>query len=99
MFPFTPAAFAAWVRLAQAGAAVQMAAGEVILRRTMMMAGGAMTAQEAAGMVMEKQSAMALSAERAISAAVRGADPVAVATAALGPYRSRAAANARRLRR
>ncbi len=78
---------------------VTLSATEVIWRRSAMLARGAMTASEAIGMVMEKHTAFAASAERAAIAAAKGGDAVKVATAALQPYRKTTAANARRLRK
>ena len=76
-----------------------MAAGEVILRRSMRMSQGAMTAPEAVGMVMEKATAFAAATERAAVAAATGADPARIATAALKPIRAKTRSNVRKLRR
>jgi hypothetical protein len=92
-------AWEAWMRLATAQTRMTMAAGEVIWRRTSMMALGAMSAPEMARMVMEKPAAFTEAAGRAAMAAARGADATAVASAALKPIGARAKANARRLRR
>ena len=75
------------------------AAAEVMMRRTLMVSRGAMTAPEAVGMTLEKASAFTLAAEKAAVAAAGGADPLKVASAALRPIRSRTRSNARRLRR
>ena len=82
----------AWTRLA-------MAAGEVIVRRSLLMAQGAMTAAEATRMVAEKHAAFADSAERAGRAMAGGATAAGIAEAALTPYGRRARANAKRLGR
>ena len=65
---------------------MSMSAGEVIMRRIMRMASGAMTPPEAVGMVMEKATAFAAATERAAVAAARGGDAAKIATAALRPY-------------
>lgn len=92
-------AMQAWTRLATAYTRMSMSAGEVIARRTMMMAQGAMSGPEAARMVLEKPTAFAAAAERAARSAARGATPVAVAEAALKPIGARTRANAKRLRK
>lgn len=89
----------AWARFALAFAQMSMAASEVILRRTMKMAQGAMTAGEAVGMVMEKPTAFAAATERAAVAAASGGDAVRIASAALRPIRAKTHSNVRKLRR
>lgn len=89
----------AWMRYAVAHSQMNMAAAEVIFRRSLRMAQGAMTAPEAVGMVLEKASAFASATEKAAVAAARGSDPAAIASAALRPIRARARSNARKLRR
>jgi hypothetical protein len=89
----------AWSSFGMAYAQMLMSANEVMLRRTHQMATGAMSGPEAIGMVMEKMTAMAMSAEKAAVAAAKGANPLAIATAALRPYGSKTKANARRLRK
>jgi hypothetical protein len=88
-----------WMRLARAYQQMSMAAGEVILRRSMRMSRGAMSAPEAVGMVMEKATAFAAATERAAVAAATGADPARIAAAALRPIRAKARSNVRKLRR
>lgn len=92
-------ALGAWSRVAMALARLNLSAGEVIARRSAMMMTGAMSAPEATKMVLEKPAAFAASAGRAMAAAARGADAARVTEAALRPYNTKAAANARRLRR
>jgi hypothetical protein len=92
-------AMRAWSDYGVAYSRMLIAANEVILRRTHQMATGAMTGPEATGMVMEKMTAMAVSAEKAAVAAAKGANPLAIATAALRPYGAKTTANARRLRK
>lgn len=92
-------ALEAWGRVAGAYARLTVASAEVIARRSAMMAQGAMSAPEAAQMMMEKPAAFATSAQRAVVAAARGGDAAAITAAALRPLKSKAAANARRLRR
>lgn len=87
-----------WSRLASGLLRLNLSAGEVIARRTVLMMTGALSTTEAATMLVEKPRAVLVSAERAIRAAARGGSPAAVAEAALRPYKVRAAANARRLR-
>ena len=89
----------AWFDFAVAYQEMSMAAGEVILRRSWRIARGSMTGPEAAGMVMEKVSTLATAAERAVIATARGANPLAIATAALQPIRTKTRSNARKLRR
>lgn len=95
--PFS--AFAAWSEFAAAYAQMNLAAGEIILRRTQRMASGSMTMPEAMAMVMEKSAAFASAAERASVAAVGGGDAIKIATAALGPYGVKTRSNVRKLRR
>jgi hypothetical protein len=87
------------MKLAVAYQAMTIAAGEVILRRTMQMASGTMSPPDAMGMVLEKATVFAAAAERATVAAASGGDPVRVATAALRPYGVKTKANVRKLRR
>ena len=56
----------AWSRVASAIARLTISSAEVIARRGAMMAQGAMSAPEAAQMMMEKPAAFATSAQRAI---------------------------------
>jgi len=76
-----------------------VSAGEVITRRSLRISQGVMTNAEAVAMVMEKATAFTLASERAAVAAARGADPAAIASAALRPIRARTRANVRSLRR
>jgi len=89
----------AWMRYTIAYSQMSAAAAEVIMRRTIMMSQGAMSAPEAVGMVMEKASAFTVAAEKAAVATARGSDPLKVASAALRPIRSKTRANVRKLRR
>ena len=95
----TVKAMQSWARLNTSYAKMSMSAGEVILRRSIMMAQGAMSAPEATKMLLEKPAAFAVAAEKAITAAARGAHPTSVAEAALRPIGARTRANARRLRK
>ncbi len=88
-----------WIQLAIHYTQMNMAAAEVIARRTAQMSQGAMTAPEAVGMVLEKATAFAAAGEGAAVALARGADPVSVASAALRPIRAKTRSNAKRLRR
>jgi hypothetical protein len=100
--PRTPspfAAMAAWGRFAAACTRMNLAAGEIILRRTHQMATGTMTPPEAVAMVMEKSTAFAQSAEKAALAAARGGDAARIATAALSPYGAKTRSNVRKLRK
>ena len=85
-------------KFAVAYSQMSLAAGEVILRRTMKMAQGGMTAGEAVGMVMEKATAFAAATEGAAMAAVTGRDAVGIASAALRPIRAKTRSNVRKLR-
>jgi hypothetical protein len=89
----------AWMKFATHYAQMQLAACEVIARRTMMMSQGTMSGPEAMGMVLEKATAFAAAGEKAATAAARGGDAVKIATAALHPIRVKTRSNARRLRR
>jgi hypothetical protein len=89
----------AWYDFVVAYHEMSLAAGEVILRRSLRMVQGSMTGPEAAGMVMEKVSTLATAAERAAIATARGANPLSIATAALQPIHSKTRSNVRKLRR
>ncbi len=88
-----------WIKYAVAYSQMSMAAGEVIVRRSMRISQGAMTGPEAIGMVMEKATAFATATERAAVAAATGADPAKIATAALLPIRAKTRSNVRKYRR
>jgi hypothetical protein len=87
------------MRYATAYQTMATAAGEVFFRRTLMMASGSMSAPAALSMVAEKATTFAEAAGEATAALVKGQDLLRVATAALGPYGTRTAANLRELRR
>ncbi|HRO11504.1 antifreeze protein [Amaricoccus sp.] len=89
----------AWIKYALAYQEMSMAAGEVIMRRSMRMSQGKMTGPEAVGMVMEKATAFAAASERAAVAAATGANPARIASAALKPIRTKTRSNARKYRR
>lgn len=101
MFEFQKnlATFGSLSRLAFAYTEMTMAAGEVIFRRSLQMSQGTMTPADAMGMVMEKATAFAASAENATVAAAKGGDPIGIATAALQPYGLKTSSNVRKLRR
>jgi hypothetical protein len=88
----------AWMRFATHYSQMNMAAFEVIMRRTILMSQGAMSAPEAVGMVLEKATAFVAAGEKAAMAAARGGDATKIAAAALRPIRAKTRANARRLR-
>ena len=88
-----------WMKFAIAYSQMSMAAGEVIMRRSMRMSQGAMTGPEAVGMVMEKATAFAAATERAAVAAATGGDAARIASAALRPIRAKTRSNVRKLRR
>ncbi len=88
-----------WMKYAIAYSQMSMAAGEVIMRRSLRMSQGAMTAPEALGMVMEKATAFTAAAERAAVAAASGGDAAKIAHAALKPIRAKTRSNARKYRR
>ncbi|MBA3324960.1 MAG: hypothetical protein H0T41_06750 [Rhodobacteraceae bacterium] len=92
-------AMRAWMDYATACSRMTLAANEVILRRVHRMATGAMTGPEATAMVMEKATAMAVSAERAAVAAARGSDALTIAASALRPYGTKTRSNVRKLRK
>ena len=89
---------AAWMKVASSYNEMTLSAGEVIARRTMMMASGTMTVPDAMGMVMEKVTIFATATERAAMAVASGADPVRITAAALKPYSTKTQANVRMLR-
>lgn len=78
---------------------MSVAAGEVIMLRCIRMSQGTMSPAEAMGMVMEKATAFAASAEKAAIAAAGGGDVLGIATAALAPYGVKTKSNVRKLRR
>ena len=88
----------AWMKIATSYNMMMLSAGEVIARRTMMMASGAMTGPEAMGMMMEKATIFATASERASVAAAGGGDPAQITAAALKPYSAKTRANVRKLR-
>lgn len=87
------------VQFATAYQTMSIAAGEVFFRRSLMLATGSAGAPDVVGMVVEKTATFADAAGEAMAALMNGKDAVAVATAALGPYGTRTAANVRELRR
>ena len=98
--PLGPLNYAnSWMKYGFAYAQMSLAAGEVILHRSIRMSQGAMTAPEAVGMVLEKATAFVTATERAAVAAATGADPVKIATAALLPISAKTRSNARKYRR
>lgn len=86
------------MRFATAYQTMAIEAGEVFLRRSLLLANGSIGAPGAMGMVVEKATAFAEATGDATTALVKGADPIGVATAALEPYGARTAANVRELR-
>lgn len=95
---FSASATNSWMKFVVHYTQMNMAAAEVIARRTMKMAQGGMGAAEAVGMVAEKATTMAIAGEKAAVAVARGADPLSIASAALRPYRTKTRSNVRRLR-
>ncbi len=88
-----------WMDLWTAQAEMNMAAAEVIARRSLLAATGALTASEAARMVLEKPAAFASGFEAMAQAILVGASPETALRKAAAPVSTRARANARRLRR
>ena len=86
------------MQLAAAYQSMAIAAGEIVFRRSMMMAGGSFGVTDAVDVVVEKATTFAEAAGDATTALVTGEDPVGVATAALEPYAERTADNLRELR-
>jgi hypothetical protein len=89
----------AWIKYTIAYQKMSLAAGEVIVRRSMRMSQGKMTGPEVLGMVMEKATAFVAATERAAVAAATGADPARIATAALRPIGVKTRSNVRKYRR
>jgi hypothetical protein len=75
-----------------------IAVEEVFFRRSLMMASGSTSANDAVRMVAEKATTFAQAAGEATTALVSSEDPVGVLTAALKLYGTRTAANVRELR-
>jgi hypothetical protein len=97
--PFNQLNFAnSWIKYAIAYQQMSMAAGEVIVHRSMRMSQGKMTGPEVMGMVMEKATAFATATERAAVAAATGGDAAKIATAALKPFRTKTRSNVRKYR-
>ncbi|SFU57513.1 hypothetical protein [Halomonas korlensis] len=90
---------AAWMKIAASYNEMTLSAGEVIARRTMIMASGAMSAPDAMGILMEKVTIFATATEQASVAAASGADPARITAAALKPYSTQTESNLRQLRR
>lgn len=88
-----------WTDFADAYMRMNMAAIEIIVRRTQRMATGAMTPAEALAMVLEKPTVFAAATERATVAAARGGDALTIASAALKPYGAKTKSNIRELRK
>lgn len=98
-FAAMTAATLAWQRAALAQTRMMMQANEVIWRRSIQMALGTMTAQEATRMVLEKPAAFMAAMERAATAAAGSRGHAEATLAALRPIGARTGANVRRLRR
>ncbi|EWH00782.1 hypothetical protein Q427_17635 [Halomonas sp. BC04] len=89
----------AWMKIASSYNTMVLSSSEVIARRTMMMASGAMSGADAMSMMMEKGTIFAASTERAAVAMASGADPAKITAAALKPYSTKTKSNVRKLRR
>ena len=89
----------AWWDMLMAGQRMWMSAGEVIWRRSMLMATGALTPTEATRMVTEKASAFATGTMAAGSAVMRNRPAAEIVAAGMRPVARAAAANTGRLRR
>ncbi|MGR4069809.1 hypothetical protein [Billgrantia sp. C5P2] len=88
----------AWMKIASSYHQMLISSGEVIARRTMMMASGTMSVPDAMSMMMEKATIYATATERAAVAMASGADPAKIAAAALKPYSTKTHSNVRKLR-
>ncbi|PAU76081.1 hypothetical protein CK498_14350 [Halomonas salipaludis] len=88
----------AWMKIASSYNQMMLSAGEVIVRRTMMMASGTMSVPDAMSMMMEKDTIYATASERAAVAMASGADPARITAAALKPYSTKTHSNVRKLR-
>jgi hypothetical protein len=88
----------ALTQLATAYQTMATFAGEVFLRRSLMMASGSMSVLDTVNIMVEKLATSGESAGEATAAAVKGQDPVSIASAALGPYGRQTEANVRELR-
>ncbi|WP_116132176.1 antifreeze protein [Tropicimonas sp. IMCC34043] len=93
------AASQGWFKAALSYQRMMIAANEVILRRTLQMATGTMSAAEATRMLAEKPEAFAKGVQQAGLAALRGQSGPRIAAAAINPVRRKAQSNAARLRR
>ncbi|UYG04386.1 hypothetical protein OCT51_03240 [Halomonas sp. LR3S48] len=88
----------AWMKIASSYNQMLISSGEVIARRTMMMASGTMSVPDAMSMMMEKATIYATATERAAVAMASGADPAKITAAALKPYSTKTHSNVRKLR-
>ena len=87
------------MQFATAYQTMAISAGEVFFRRSLMIASGSMSPPDAVDMVVEKAITFGEAAGEATAAAMKGEDPLGVASAALEPYGTRTEANVRELRR
>ncbi|MGR2738142.1 hypothetical protein ACUY1T_06780 [Billgrantia sp. Q4P2] len=88
----------AWMKIASSYNQMLISSGEVIARRSMMMASGTMSVPDAMSMMMEKATIYATATERAAVAMASGADPAKITAAALKPYSTKTHSNVRKLR-
>ena len=93
-------AASAWMKFAFSYSQMSMAAGEVIMRRSLLMSPRRDDRRpRRSGWCMEKATAFAAATEGAAIAAATGADPARIASAALKPIRAKTRSNVRKYRR
>jgi hypothetical protein len=88
----------AWHGIALDMTKIGIAANEVMWRRSLMTAFGALSLGEAREMILEKPLALAGALGGAMAVAASGGTPAAMTAAAIDPYQTRTESNARRLR-
>ncbi len=87
-----------WLHLVVSCSQMNVAAAEVIARRTVRLLQCKMTLAEAVEIVAEKPLVVAISWKESAIATVRGGDPVQIAHAAIKPIKARTLSNLKALR-
>ncbi|WP_118133257.1 hypothetical protein [Oceanicella sp. SM1341] len=87
------------LKIGQLNLAIAVSAGEVIMRRNMLMVSGTITSTEMSRMVTEKHETFVKSVNAAAGAALGGGSPARIVEAALAPVGRKTSANVKRLRR
>lgn len=92
-------AIPAWIGLLTPYMQMSLSAGEVVLRRSQLMAVGAMPPHEAVAMILEKMTAFTAAIEGAAVAGARGGDAAKITRAVLKTYNLKTHKNLMRLRK